>query len=481
MIKIPSIPLHKERPLSSFMNKKESFSLTYRGYRAFINEKECPVRQCRVSSMPFNQSWPGYQRPLNQSEEAGYITFSADEAVEIAVECAQKFDRAMIRPLSKNVSIRQENQTVYFTLTEAGGYVLELDDEHQPLHIFFNPIKTYTEKATYHFGPGLHFPGTIELFDNDSVYIDEEAIVFGSIWSKGAKNVHIYGGGVLNGIGEQRFLEHCYEPFTKGTLRLYNCENILIEDIILQDSACWVLALFDCKNAKISGIKEIGNWRYNTDGIDITNTSNVEIRNCFIRVFDDGITIKGIYGHDKPVENITIENCVLWCGWGRTCEIGLETDAPLFRNITFKNCDLIHNSKVAIDIQNGLGGEICKITFEDLRVEYQAGTQPEIIQKRIDQVYQPQGIGVPELIVAENKDWSNSGKFGAVHDIHYKNIRVYAESGVPAPGVKFCSRSEQVILKDFWIDGIYWNDKAVSLDFFKTTVENAMGIHENLK
>lgn len=476
MIKIPSIPLHKERPLSSFMNAKDSFSLTYGGYRTFINEKECPVRLCRVSAMPFNQSWPGYQRPLNQSEEAGYITFSADEAVEIAVECAQKFDRAIIRPLSKKISIRRENQTVYFTLTEAGGYVLELDDEHQPLHIFFNPIKTYTEKATYHFGPGLHFPGTIELFDNDSVYIDEEAIVFGSIWSKGAKNIHIYGGGVLNGIGEQRFLEHCYEPFTKGTLRLYNCENILIEDIILQDSASWVLALFNCKNAEINGIKEIGHWRYNTDGIDITNTSQVTIRNCFIRAFDDVITIKGIYGYDRPIENITAENCVLWCGWGRTCEVGLETDAPLFQNITFKNCDLIHNSGVALDIQNGFGGEVSNIFFENLRIEYQASTLPQIVQKNVDQIYQPGEIGLPKFIVAENKDWTKCGKFGQIHDITYKNIQIYAEENVPAPKVVFCSKNDQVILQNFFAEEIYWNGAKVPLSFFETIIENTENI-----
>lgn len=477
MIKIPSIPLHKEKALSSFMNERDSFSLTYGGYRTFINGKECPVRLCRVSAMPFNQPWPGYQRPIDQSEEAGYITFSADESVEIMVECKRDFKSAIIRPLSAKISIRREENQLYFSLPKAGNYVLELDGEHHPLHIFYNPIKTYSKKATYHFGPGLHFPGTIELFDHESVYIDEEAIVFGSIWSKGAKNIHIYGGGVLNGIGEQRFLEHCYEPFTKGTLRLYNCENILIEDIILQDSATWVLALFDCKNAMIRGIKEIGHWRYNTDGIDITNTSNVEIRDCFIRVFDDGITIKGIYGYDKTIENITIENCILWCGWGRTCEIGLETDAPLFQKISFKNCDLIHNTHVAIDIQNGNGGEVCNIIFEDLRVEYQATTQPGIVQKNINQIYQPDKMGVPRLIVAENKDWSHSGKFGAIHDILYRNIQVFAENGVPAPEITFCSKSEQVILKDFWIDGLYWNGEEVSLEFFKTTVENASGIH----
>ena len=39
----------------------------------------------------------------------------------------------------------------------------------------------------------MHFPGVIYLRDNDTVYIDENAVVFGSIYSMGAKNVRIYG------------------------------------------------------------------------------------------------------------------------------------------------------------------------------------------------------------------------------------------------------------------------------------------------
>lgn len=79
---------------------------------------------------------------------------------------------------------------VVFTLIEYGQYVLEFGDTHNVLHIFFNKIKEYpkAKDATFYFGPGMHFPGVILLRDNNTVYIDEEAVVFGSLYSAKAEN-----------------------------------------------------------------------------------------------------------------------------------------------------------------------------------------------------------------------------------------------------------------------------------------------------
>lgn len=467
MLKIPQLPD------ISAMVPNDSFTLIYSRYTVTVNGQSCPVRLCRVSAMPFNRMWPGYQRSLDQTEEAGYITFSADEPVTLQVECNNVFSQSVLRPLSKGISLKQSGNTVEFILKEHGAYVLELDDEHHALHIFYNPIKIYTEKATYHFGPGIHFPGIITLKDDESVYIDEEAIVFGSIYTEGAQNIRIFGGGVLNGSTERRILEHCYEPFTKGTVRLYNSKNITIEDVILQDSATWILSLFNCDHAMIDGVKMVGHWRYNTDGIDVVNTSHVIIRNCFIRSFDDTVTLKGIYGHKKPIEDIMVEHCVLWCGWGRNCEVGVETDTPEYRNIVFRDCDLIRSNGVAIDIQNGSGADIHDVAFENLRVEFQVSTQPEILQKRDDQVYEPENPYTPRLIFAESKLLPGYEKFGMIRNITYRNIQVFMENGVLPPKLLFRSRDPQTILRNFQIQGITVNGEPVPIEFFDVTIENA--------
>ena len=75
-------------------------------------------------------------------------------------------------------------------------------------------------------------------------------------------------------------------------------------------------------------VKVIGQWRYNSDGIDLHNMQNAQIIHCFARTFDDCLVIKGVHkvggmdtGH-QSVRDILVENCVLWNDWGRALELG---------------------------------------------------------------------------------------------------------------------------------------------------------------
>ena len=78
------------------------------------------------------------------------------------------------------------------------------------------------------------------------------------------------------------------------------CKDIEIDGITIRDSLVYNIRPIACENLTIKNIKIIGNWRYNSDGIDMHNCENVVIDNCFIRTFDDSICIKGFdpYGND---------------------------------------------------------------------------------------------------------------------------------------------------------------------------------------
>lgn len=500
MLRIPRIPTTFNNEIFVSLGGNEwpadydylNYKAKNTDYDVWINNRECEVRECRVSAMPFNRPWPGRQRDIFQSESAGFITFTADEEVNLHVKCKKQFQKAVVRPLSKAIVPTVKDNDIFLKLTHPGSYVLELDDEHNALHIFFNSFKEFPDekKATYYFGPGIHFPGVINVKDNDVVYIDEEAIVFGSINSIGAKNVRVYGGGVLDNSCEERITEHCYENFTKGTFRLYNCEDVIIEDIILLNSSTWVLALFNCNNITIDNVKIIGHWRYNTDGIDIVNSSNVSVQNSFVRSFDDTINIKGIYDYDKTIENIVVHNCVLWCDWGLNCGIGVETAAPEFRNIVFRNSDLIHSSYASLAIVSGCHTEIHDVTFEGLNIEYQKSTLPQIMQQNMGHEYDGYGkINTPFLIKATNESYAirtknKSGVVrktspiqGNIHDIVYKNLHVYMEEGLPKPIIRLCSYDKNVKFTGFCIDGIFVNDnKQEDLELFTVETKNVENV-----
>lgn len=499
MIRIPRVKNYCENTYvcwgcTEFAGDTENvnFKLLNSDFEVVINGEQCEVRECRVSAIPYNRAWPGKQRAFNQSESAGFISFSADEEVEIKVKRKKSFGTAMIRPLSKNVNVDVVGEEVRFKLKEHGQYVLEFGDSHNVLHIFFNEIKEYpnAESATMYFGPGMHFPGVITLRDNDTVYIDEEAVVFGSINSLGAKKVKIFGGGVIDNSTEERITEHCYENFTKGTFRIYNCENIDVSDIILTNSSTWAMSMFNCNNVHIDNVKIVGHWRYNTDGIDIVNSENVYINNCFIRTFDDAISIKAIYDHPKPIQNIIIDGCVMWTGWSKTCDIGLETAGVEYKNITYRNCDLIHNSGGAMCVNNGCYAEMHDILYENMNVEFQNDTMLQIIQREDDQEYDAKGATEPaRLIRISTKPFATRRKNidgperviyekqGSIHDVLFKNINVYTEDEEVKPIILIETDNTDKEIKNISLEHIFINGKkADGFECFETSFFNVENV-----
>ena len=458
-------------------------------YGVTVNGEACPVRFCRVSAIPFNRPWPGAQRPYDQSEEAGFIHFRSDESVRLCVTCERDFKQAVVRPLSADVTPQIEGNEITFTLKRAGSYVLELDGWHHALHIFFDPIKAWegADKATYSFGPGVHFPGVVALRDNESVYIDDAAVVFGSIYADGAENIRIFGGGTVDNSCEARVTEHCYEPFTKGCFRIYNCKNVTVEGIMLTDSSTWSMSMFNCDGVSVDNVKIVGQWRYNTDGIDIVNSRNVLLKNSFIRAFDDVISIKGIYDCPYPIENIKTDNCVLWCGWGHTCELGVETEAPEYRNVIFENCDIVHASGYALAVANGSYADCHDIVFKNMNVEFQKDDLPEVFQRSIDQQYDGFGKeGKHQLIKLSNSQFAvrtmnTEGVIrkkaeipGNIRNVRFENICVFAEEGISAPTIRLESIDEHVCFEAPVIDGLYWNgERQTDLSRFSVFENNS--------
>ena len=489
MLIIPKINTISDNVFVPFGKTEDTiFKLFNDNFEVSINDEACNVMECRVSAIPFNRPWPGKQRQFSQSESAGYISFFADETVNLKVKSKKSFENVKIRPLSKEIKPKVDEDEVFFTLTEYGSYVLELDGMHNVLHIFFNPIKEYInqENATYFFGPGIHFPMIINLKDNDTVYIDKEAIVFGSIFSNGAKNVKIFGGGVIDNSCEERLTESCYESHTKGTFRIYNCEDIDVADIIFVNSSTWVMSMFYCKNISIDNVKIVGHWRYNTDGVDIVNSSDITIKNSFIRSFDDTISIKAIYNYQKPIENIIVDNCVLWSDWSKNCEIGIEADGKEYRNVCFKDCELIHCSASALSVSNGGCADMHDIYFENLNIELQNDIMMMEIQEADDQKYTGYDKHMSTKFVACSNEpcctRQKSSKFeekycdriGTISDVFFSNIRILTEDIDYKPQILINSVDENVPCAGFFFENIYFDgEKQCDFNAFITEFKNA--------
>lgn len=217
-------------------------------YRVFVNGKEIPVYTCRISRYPFNRLWPGYQRAIEQTMLASFVNIISDEKVNIKIVPNNYCENIKISPLSKE--IKYEKNSSGFSLWADTGSQLVVNAENglAPLYIFSSqPVEDPgSEEATYYFGPGVHFPGKITLSDNESVYIDKDALVFGCVYAENAENIKIFGNGILDDSGEERFCGQGYEPYTNGNVKFYDCKNLKIEGVLMRNSAMWCVNFFHC-------------------------------------------------------------------------------------------------------------------------------------------------------------------------------------------------------------------------------------------
>ena len=111
----------------------------YDGYTLRVNGQAVPVYFCRVSAVPFNQVWPGYQRPLDQTELAGFAYWGMSGAVEVEVTSQRAFRSVAVRPTSRGIKPTIQGRRITFRLLRPGQVTVELDGPHHALHLFADP------------------------------------------------------------------------------------------------------------------------------------------------------------------------------------------------------------------------------------------------------------------------------------------------------------------------------------------------------
>ena len=417
-------------------------------YRVFAEETEIPVYTCRISRYPFNSWWPGYPRPIEQSELCSYINLVGEGSVTLSVKAKKAHSRVLVKPYSKGIKPVEKDGEIILTIPENGYYVLELDDYHGLLYIFYSkPIEAPApESVTYYFGPGVHWPRTVNLCSGDRVYIDKDALVFGNFLGKGVENVEIFGNGILDDEGEGRFSMRCYPDYTVGNIKFYDSKNITVRGIGMIHSAIWCMSFFHCEDIRVEGVKIFGQWKYNADGIDFCNCQNAFLSDSFVHAFDDAIVIKGVINYmDKDVKNIHVKNCVVWCDWGKTLELGVETACLEYDNISFENCDILRAGNTAMDVGNGYTAYVHNVRFENIRIEMNAFDTPEQLQQNFEMKYsRGDEIALPRVLAVCNRRFSWEGspfekcvgdrvgeRSAWVTDVLFKDITVYYDEGMP--------------------------------------------------
>lgn len=485
MLKIYPFPVQEER--------SRDFIMTADG-------QDVPLHAARVSAYPINRRWPGHQRPQDQTELSSFASFGTSGEVKITLKPSRDFQNVVVRPLSKKIVPEIADGKIFLTLPGAGQYTVELDGSHKALHIFADEIKDFevneNDPGLLYFGPGLHAPGRIVLHAGQTLFIDEGAVVFARIEARDADNIRILGHGILDGSRNVETYLHEFgkkdqERMDAGmavlnakrshTVDLLFCDHAVIDGITIRDSLCYTIRPVCCRDLRIHNVKIIGNWRYNSDGIDMHNCRHVRIDSCFVRTFDDCICIKGFdycldpadMHHDGEdfvtFQDAVIEKCVLWCDWNTTLEFGAETRAEEICGVTFRDCDVIHNVGSACDIQSVDYADIHDILYENIRIE-ETPTQRSILQREENQPFADEadppvtGCAIGCRSFRHHEYSGDDPRSSVIHDVTFRNISVVGRGMMAC---YFSGANKEHISGPFRIENLTFNGKRL------TTAEEA--------
>lgn len=320
----------------------------------------------------------GKESFVYDSEVAAFTNFSFEGTVTVDIVSRNDIKWLDIRPLNENIQAEYDGNHITFQISQPAHLSLELNGESiRPLYIFANPMETNVPdpndpNVRFFSGGKVYNTGTLNLKDNQTVYIAGGAIVKGNLKASQASNIKIRGRGILDGSDVP-------EGSNNRMIMLEKCENSLIEGILIFNSLTWTVVPVECNNLEINNIKQI-NWDFGSDGIDLVGCTNIDIKNCFLRNNDDCIVIKSFDYADKyqndplagrPVKNINVTNTVFWnMAWGNAIEIGFELRTSSISDVTFRNCDIIHVERgAAFSIHNGDRAVVENIRYENIRVE----------------------------------------------------------------------------------------------------------------
>lgn len=380
--------------------------------------------QVRVNGRPVAlhqaHTWePGYVPSYGGPYWFGSFELSGPAQVEVST--LKPLDKLAVLPESSGVTAQVAGTHAVMQFIRPGQVVFEPDGKNGPLLLFANPPEPAppdrNDPNLKYYGPGPHQAGAIELGDNQTLYLAEGAVVLGGIHARGT-NITIRGRGILDGYAYPRFQGPVRYP-----VLLDHCRQVRVEGIVIKDGWSWTFVPRGCDDVRIENVKLLCCRVENGDGFDIVNSRNVTILNSFVRSDDDCVTPKGMNAAGgQAVENLRVENCILWTDRAHIWRVGCESQAEAMRHFVFKNIDVLHFPDlwtpdevpfcISLEPAEDMAQE--NILFEDIRIR--TAGQQGLIDAR------------PKVT-----QWARRAAPGRIQNVIFRNLTFSGPAGT-APG-----------------------------------------------
>jgi len=113
----------------------------------------------------------------------------------------------------------------------------------------------------------------------------------------------------------------------------------------------------------IEGIRVESDAYWNNDGIDISDSKKVRVRNCYVNSADDGICLKSHY-EDHLLEDVIVENCTVRSS-ASAIKFGTKSLGG-FKDVTIRNIKVFDTFRSAIAIESVDGGILENILIDSI-------------------------------------------------------------------------------------------------------------------
>ena len=428
------------------------------------------ARSCPASEQ-FDLKVNGEEVFVYHTSAGDFAAFGSNDEVAIEVEYFENIYDVFVLPRRLDIEPEVEENRIKFKLPAHEKILIEVNtnDGKEQLFIYSNEIveeRPNPEARGMHYFKGgqIYEVGNLELKDNETLFIEAGAVVRGRVRVNSAKNITIAGNGVLDG-------SYYSKHGTGGHfVRIKDCQNAKVEDIIMIEPPGWMLVLYHSENVKINNIKQLGSG-HGTDGIDIVASRKVRINNCILRNGDDCIVVKSTkdrtdkYGelhlneYSGP-QDIVATGCAVHAnGGGQAFEIGHELRLDPVKDITFQDCDVlgVHGQGGVFGIHNAESATVSNVTYKNIRVDH-------YYNKLID------------IRIIESR-WSTQKEDGYVKNVKLEDIHVTNSIYNPGYSISLIGgynadhKVKNVTIKDFYIDGKKITN-ADQLDLFIKQAEN---------
>ncbi|MXV13995.1 glycosyl hydrolase family 28 protein [Hufsiella ginkgonis] len=431
-------------------------------YRVTANGQEVPVYSAKVGArdkVRRGKAMDDKQHSGAYFDLASFASFDLESgSAVIRVTVPETVTAARILPSSYGIKAGTTGKSVTFTVSRPGNFTIEINGEEiSSLHIFVNPPETNIpaqgDPNVIWFGPGLHEVSELVVHDNQTVYLAGGAIVRAVI-SPGEKftvdketglkhysptfflngnNITIRGRGIIDASG-------C--TIHARNMIMVTGSNITLEGVILRDASLWTIPIRRSGNVRVNNLKLLG-YRANSDGIDICNSRNVVVENCFIRTLDDLVVIKSDKGQGQ-VKDILVTKNVLWNEFAHALSIGAEIREDV-ENVVFRDNDIIHDKgrEWSLRVYHCDAARISNVRFEDIRIEE---------SNRLISVWIGKAV------------WSRDADRGNVENVLFKNISV---TGGDTAAINLSGFDETHGVNDVVFDNVTLDGKGIPAERVK--------------